>query len=265
MKNLKSYITIAACAVLLMSCDKEDIEQTNTTDPQPALKNGTISGSGEGGSLAQFAIVEDNLYTLDSKSIKVFDISNGENPVHVQTLELGYGIETIYARNNYLFIGTNDGVKILDATNPQQLEEISEFEHVTACDPVVANDEYALSTIRGGTPCGGNVNELDIIDINDIHNPTLLRSEQLVNPYGLGFSSDNPDLVYVCDGYDGLKAFNISDIEKVDMVMHYHDVIAKDVISSDNNLLIVLGLNGVYQFDAANPTELVKRSVINLQ
>jgi len=264
MKNLKQYITIAACALVFMSCDKEDVKPA-AEEAELNTKNTTVNVTGDGGSLTQFAMVEDYLYTVDYKSIKVFDVSNSVNPIHVQTLNLGYGIETIHAQEDYIFIGTSSGVKILDATDPENLEEISEFEHITACDPVVANSNFAISTIRGGTPCGGSINELDIIDINDIMNPTLLKSEALVNPYGLGFSSDDENIIFVCDGHDGLKAFDISDVENTELTMHYHDVIARDVISAEDNLLIVLGLNGIYQFDASNMNELVQKSFIPRQ
>ena len=264
MKNFKLYMTMAAGALVLMSCDKEDIKPADESG-ELATKTTVINTTGDGGSLAQFTMVDEYLYIVDYKSIKVFDVSNPTSPVQVQTLGLGYGIETIHAQNDYIFVGTTTGVKILDATDPDDVNEISEFEHITACDPVVANSQYALSTIRGGTVCGGSINELDIIDINDIMHPTLIRSEQLVNPYGLGLSAKDENMVFVCDGHDGLKAFDISNVEDSKMTMHYPGVIARDVISADNDLLIVLGLNGIYQFDASNLDNLVQKSMIPRQ
>jgi hypothetical protein len=215
--------------------------------------------------MAQFTIIDNYLYTVDYKSLKVFHISNPGNPELLETVNLGVGIETIYPQNDKLFIGTQNGVLIYDVANPRSPEPVSEIDHVTSCDPVVANDQYAISTLRGGTPCNGNLNQLDIIDISELENPNLLTSLDLVNPYGLGFSAENENLVYVCDGYGGLKVFDISDLENVEIVMHKEDLEAIDVIPAADNLLVVLTRQGVYQFDSSNPIELVQKSFISVQ
>ncbi len=249
----------AVIGAALISCEKE-----NASSSADSSTKNQIS-SGLGGSMAQFAILDNYLYTVDYKSLKVFHIADPANPELLETIDLGIGIETIFPQNDHLFIGTQNGVRIYDVTNPRSPQAVSEFDHVTACDPVVANNDYAIATLRGGTPCNGNLNQLDIIDISDLENPTLVRTENLTAPYGLGFSESNPDLVYVCDGYAGLKAFNIANIDHVEMVMHIESLEAIDVISAENNLLVVLTRQGVYQFDATNPINLVQKSVINVQ
>lgn len=262
MKNLKTYLIVSLAYFAFASCEKEVVTPTSSNN---VTKNSSVNSTGVGGSLAQFTIVEDYLYTLDFKSVKVFDIKNSETPQLVNTVNLGYGIETIYSLENTIFIGTNNGVKILDATDPVNLVEMSEFEHVTACDPVIANASYAFSTIRGGTPCGGDVSQLNIIDISTITKPQFLSSIELLNPYGLGFSNEDDNVMYVCDGHDGLKAFDISDIENTVEVMHYTNINARDVISTENNGLIVLGLDAIYQFDNSDPLSLILKSEISIQ
>lgn len=250
----------ALCSVAILSCEKEgvlDDTANNTTKNQVS--------SGIAGSMAQFAIVDNYLYTVDYKSLKVFHIVNADNPELLETIDLGVGIETIFPQNNNLFIGTQTGVRIYDITNPRNPQEVSEFVHVTSCDPVVANDDYAVATLRGGTPCNGNLNQLDLIDISDIENPTLISNAGLINPYGLGFSAIDENIVYVCDGYAGLKAFDISDTEDLEMVMHLESIEAIDIIPAENNLLVVLSRQGIYQFDSSNPLELVQKSFISIQ
>lgn len=261
MKNLKIYLFAALCgSALLMSCEKDT---TNSGVDNKNTKNHV--GAGEGGSMAQFTILNNYLYTVDYKSLKVFHIADPSNPQLLETVDLGVGIETIFPQNDQLFIGTQNGVLIYDVSNPRSPEEISEFEHVTACDPVVANDDYALATLRGGTPCNGNLNQLDVIDISDIANPELAASQELIAPYGLGLSNVDPNLIYVCDGYAGLKAYDFSDLDNIELVMHMEGLEAIDVISSSDNLLVVLTRQGVYQFDATNPTNLVEHSFIGVQ
>lgn len=248
----------ALCSAAVMSCEKND-----TLDRDIDTKNQITSGLG--GSMAQFTIIDNYLYTVDYKSLKVFHISDPANPELLENINLGVGIETIYPQNDHLFIGTQSGVRIYDVSNPRSPEPVSEIDHVTSCDPVVANDQYAIATLRGGTPCNGNLNQLDIIDISDLENPTLMLSQDLINPYGLGFVAENENLVYVCDGYAGLKVYDISDLENVEMVMHKEDLEAIDVIAAADNLLVVLTRQGVYQFDSTNPLELVQRSFISVQ
>jgi hypothetical protein len=258
MKYLKTYMFAALCSTAVMSCDKnERLEGESNTRNQVA--------SGLGGSMAQFTIMNNYLYSVDYKSLKVFLISDPTNPQLLENIDLGVGIETIYPQNDHLFIGTQNGVLIYDVTNPRNPTEVSQIRHVTSCDPVVANDQYAIATLRGGTPCNGSLNRFDIMDISNLDFPTLIMSTDLINPYGLGFVAEDEDLVFICDGYAGLKIFDISDVGNIHVVMHREDLEAIDVISAADNLLVVLTRQGVYQFDSTNPLELVERSFISVQ
>jgi len=259
MKNLRNYTIVLVTLVFFASCEKEPAQGNANTN---SMNQATL---GEGGSMAQFTILGNYLYTVDYKSLKVFHLADPANPELLETVNLGVGIETIFPQNDHLFIGTQSGVRIYDVTNPRQPEQVSRFDHVTSCDPVVANDEYALATLRGGTPCNGNVNQLDLIDISDITNPTLISSTELLNPYGLGLAENSTDLVYICDGYAGVKAFDISNPEMPEQVMHLEGLDAIDVIPDTDNNLIVLTRQGVYQYDATNPLELTQKSVISVE
>jgi hypothetical protein len=260
MKKLKIVLLAALCGAVVMSCEKEDATQVDN-------ENKTMNqvSTGTGGSMAQFTIIDSYLYTVDYKSLKVFLISDPANPELLETINLGVGIETIYPENDHLFIGTQNGVLIYDVTNPRSPEKVSEVDHVTSCDPVIANDQYAIATLRGGTPCNGNLNVLDIIDIEDLSNPTLVASRELINPYGLGFSNTNENIVYVCDGYAGLKPYDISNLDMIEEVMFMEELHALDVIPREDNSLVVLTRQGIYQFDATNATNLVQKSFIGIQ
>lgn len=259
MKTLKIFIFAALCGGALMSCEKE------TTNENETQANRNVLSSGIGGSMAQFTIIDNHLYTVDYKSLKVFNLADATNPVLLETINLGVGIETIYPQNDNLFIGTQNGVIIYDVSNPRDPQKISQFEHVTSCDPVVANDQYAIATLRGGTPCNGNINELNVIDISNLSTPNLAATYDLTQPFGLAFSKTDENIVYVCDGYGGLKAFNISDLTNIEMVMHLENIEAIDVIAADANHLVVLSRQGIYQFESSNPTDLVEKSFISVQ
>lgn len=260
--KIVNYILGVFAVVALLSCEKEEVAAVDNTGI-----NATKSqlNTGFGGSMSQFTVMGDYLYTIDYKTLNVFYLADAENPSLVSTINMGIGMESIFPQDNYLYIGAQDGVHVYEVTDPRSPVEVSRFEHVTSCDPVIANDNYAIATLRGGMECGGNLTELDIINMSEMSSPTLAYTTELTNPYGLGFSAQDANLVYVCDGYAGLKAYDISNSGNPELVLNMEDLIAVDVLSGSDNLLVVLTKSGVYQYDASDPLNLVEKSVIPVQ
>ncbi|GAB4343780.1 MAG: hypothetical protein OHK0038_23870 [Flammeovirgaceae bacterium] len=219
--------------------------------------NGGNQGSGQGGSLARFAISGDYLYTVDNELLKTLDISNPQKPIPSSTTKIGFNIETIFSRGNTLFIGSQNGMYIYDLQNPSTPTKLSVYQHIVSCDPVVADSKYAYVTLRTGTNCFRGVNLLEIIDIQDLTNPTLITSYPMTNPKGLGI--DNTTL-FVCD--DGLKVFDVSDVNNIVLKNHFN-ISATDVIAR-GGLLLVLGDEGImqYQYVGDNLQFLSKISVL---
>ena len=263
MKKLRLFVAGAFVLGALASCEKEEVTTNDNANNNAPTKD--MVSNGAGGSLAQFTIVDDFLYTIDYKTLNIFSLSDPDMPVLTESIDMGVGMETVFHQEGRLFIGANDGVHIYDITEPRSPQEVSTFEHVTSCDPVVANDNFALATLRGGTECGGSLSQLDVIDISDVYNPSLIGEVELDNPYGLGFSAANPDLVFVCDGISGLKVYSIANPTNPKLLTTHNSIEALDVISDGQDNLIVLSREGIYQFDASNPTSLTQRSFIPVQ
>jgi len=200
---------------------------------------------GQGGSLARFKIVSDYLYAVDNHSINVFDIADLENPKDLVDVYAGFDIETIFNRENHLFLGSKSGMYIYDIANPATPEFVSEFQHGTACDPVVVDGDYAYVTLRGGNSCGATESGLFIIDISDITNPVLAKMYALDGPYGLGVKDEK---LFVCDGDSGLKVFDKTDIDNLVEINHFKDIITFDVIPREENLLMI-GNDILYQYE----------------
>ena len=66
------------------------------------------------------------------------------NPQDLEDVYAGFDIETIFNRGNHLFLGSMRGMYIYDITNPAVPTFVSEFQHGTACDPVVVDGELRL-------------------------------------------------------------------------------------------------------------------------
>lgn len=201
-------------------------------------------GTGQGGSLARFKIVDDYLYAVDSHSINVFNIQDLENPQDLQDVYAGFDIETIFNKDNYLFLGSMSGMYIYDISSPAEPTFISEFQHGTACDPVVVDGDYAYVTLRGGNRCGATESGLFIVDISNIANPVLSESYAMDEPYGLGIKDEK---LFICDGASGLKVYDKTDVENLVSLNHFEDIITFDVIPLEETLLMV-GDEVLYQY-----------------
>jgi len=200
---------------------------------------------GQGGSLARFKIVGDFLYAVDSHNINVFNIEDLENPQDLEDVYAGFDIETIFNRGQHLFLGSMSGMYIYDISSPATPEFVSEFQHGTACDPVVVDGDYAYVTLRGGNFCGATESGLFIVDISEITNPVLKVSYPMDGPYGLGVKDEK---LFVCDGDSGLKVYDKTDVENLVSLNHFKDINTFDVIPLENSLLMV-GEDVLYQYE----------------
>lgn len=222
--------------LLIISCESSENEGTNSD-----------GSTGKGGSLARFTIANNHLYTVDKENLKVFSLADPEKPLAVQSIEAGFNIETIFAFKNTLYLGSEWGMYIFDITKPETPEKITFYSHIYSCDPVVANDSLAYLTLRTGTFCGRNTNELQIINVEDLKNPQFIKSIRMTNPKGLGFEGKN---LFVCD--DGLKVFSLENPVNPVLKKKFN-IPAVDIIPG-KNLLMVLATDGLHQYWFENDT-----------
>lgn len=206
---------------------------------------GSASGTGIGGSMARFTIVDDYLYTVDSYKLISFDIQDQINPVMKEEVSLGWGIETIFPYEGKLFIGAQNGMHIYGLSNKEKPNYISTYQHVTSCDPVVVQGDYAFVTLRGGNGCQNFNNQLDIIDISNLENPDLYKTYSMINPHGLGVD-DN--CLFITEGEYGLKIYDITDLDNLNLIKHFDDISSIDVIPF-NDILMVIGSDGFHQYN----------------
>ncbi|UII25087.1 hypothetical protein LVD15_17455 [Fulvivirga maritima] len=233
----------------------ESIDNRNSVSP---------TNPGMGGSMARFALAGNYLYTLNSSELITFNLASPESPSDDNHTQLSWDIETIFPKNGHLFIGTRSGMHIMDlTTDPLSPTLLSTYAHVTSCDPVIVDDNYAYVTLRSGTECEGFTNQLEVIDISDLTNPKLLHTYEMTNPHGLG---KDGNLLFICDGSDGLKVFNAEDISDINnnMLEHYKDIQAYDIIPFQN-IAMMIGEDGLFQYDYSDMDNITLLSHIQIK
>jgi len=220
-----------------LSIERRKKMDENDIDITGVLSNASAeSSTGAGGSLARFQIVQDYLYDVGNYEMTIFNIQNMNAPELVGTQNAGWNIETMFQADGYLYLGSTRGMYIYSLLNPASPEFVSEFVH------------------------GQLESVLEVIDIKDKSNPSLVNRYTLDNPYGLGVKGNQ---LYVCDGTAGLKIFERETPKDLKMVTRLENVQAKDVIPLENKLLMIGG-NTLYQYAyKENNVELISSYLLN--
>lgn len=221
------------------------------------------NGVGIGGSMARFGIYKNTLYAVDNATLHIFSISNPETPVLRKDFVAGWSIETVFTYEDKLFLGTQNGMRIYDISIPNSPLYLTDFWHLTGCDPVVVSGNLAYITLRGGNNCGNSVNQLVVVSIEDITKPVEIKTYPMEGPYGLGIDNNT---LFICDGDAGLKIFDVTDPLTINkhMIAQYPDIQTYDVIPI-NGLLIMIGDDGLYQYNYDNLSDIRLLSMIGVK
>ena len=232
MKNRIQYIILFLVGVAFVyACSKGSSDSVSISD-----------GSGVGGSLARFTIVNDRLYSVDNQNLKVFNISDSSNVYKSSDSEIGWNIETISPGDSCLYIGSQNGMYVFDLKNPDVPIEKLRFQHIYSCDPVVSDGKYAYVTLSSTSVCGHSTNELQIYNV-DPANPSLVTTYPMKSPKGLGLYNN---VLYVCDN-GKINVMNVSNPQSP-RLENVVSISAHDVIPV-NNTLIAVGDNILTQYE----------------
>lgn len=193
-KHILSLLIISV--LLLHSCSKSS----------DAASSSLSAGNSTGGSLARFTLVDNYLYTINNQNLKTYNVSNPASPVLENTTTVGGDIETIFPYKDKLFIGSSRAMYVYSISNPAKPQKTSQVAYVViGCDPVVANDSLAYSTVRNP---GGTGSILNVIDIKNIQAATIVnRRNFATSMYGLGLVDT---ALYICEHRAGLKIYSLT-------------------------------------------------------
>jgi len=203
-------------------------------------------------SVARFAAYREYLYVVNNDVLKVFSLWDGEVR-EIRSQYITKDVESILVHNNRLFLGTATGMLIYqianDPTTPVHLSTLSD---VLGCNPMAVQGNYAYVTVRGGNACEQTVSQLHVVNISEPADPYTEVNFNLQSPYGLAIVDK---FLFVCD--KGLKVFDVTIPSELDLISHYDkDTNGKNINGFDvipyNNILILIGSNGLYQYDYSN-------------
>ncbi len=256
-KKTAHIIAVLSLVGLLVACEESG---------GSAGGSGTSAPQGQRGSTARMALVDDYLYAISGDTIQLFDVGDGDSPQAWTTVRVDFGIETLFPYGDYLLVGGERGVYILDNTDRASPTQVGEFTHAEAQDPVVANNDLAYVTLSRDPatfPGQENIDRLDVVDISDVTNPTLIHTVNLSGPRGLTVDGDR---LHVCDGVSGLKTFSLENPREPTLLFSLPNDECNDVLMVNGNLVAV-GDTGVSQYDVtlgrpAKISEINRQSVI---
>ena len=112
---------------------------------------------------------------------------------------------------------------------------------------MITDGQYAYVTLHSGDGCGGESNELHVIDVRALPVSSLVKTYQLNKPTGL---SKDGNLLFVCDNTE-VKVYNATDPANLLLLKKIPAIEPYDVITVNNRAMVVCS-NGLYQYDYSN-------------
>lgn len=248
--------------VSTMDFQWDRLELTNSTFAQADASGSSgasfLSGPGKAGSTSRFAIYQDYLYTLQSSNLSVFSIADQTTFLSEQWVS--GNAETLFPKDDKLFVGTRNGMSIFNLSTPANPSHISTYSHINTCDPVVVDGNRAYVTLYTDNSCQNLSDELHVLDISNLNQPTLIKDYEMNNPRGLGVDDQ---LLFICDGSDGLKIYNRFDDHNIDqnLIINYPEMTSSDVIPF-NGVLMMTSKEGIFQYDYSDVNNIYQLSII---
>jgi len=218
--------------------------------PKSALPS-SFAGSGSkiSGTANRVTATDDHVYLIGNESMYVLNDTGQGLSLATKKERIGEGMETIFPYDGHLYVGSRSAMNIFDLADPSNPSEAYEFEHATACDPVLPADGVAYVTLRTAdfSACPGNTNSLLVLDVTNVNDVKQKEEITMTSPFGMTLI-DN--LLYVGEGENGLKVFDASDKYEPELVQSISGMQVYDVIPhpTNPNLILTTGPDGVSQY-----------------
>lgn len=204
------------------------------------------------GTVNRITYTKEHVYILGSSTLNIIRDTPGtfEKVDAPNSLFWGNDKETIFPYGDNLFVGSRTSMDIYDITNAEDPQQVYRFDHATSCDPVLPCEEVAYVTLRTAdfSPCPGNINALVVVDIENLNAPFQVDEIQMKSPFGMTVSNDK---LYVGEGENGLKIFDVTDKKSPQLLKWVEDIQAYDVLPhpTRTDLILIAGPNGLGQYE----------------
>ena len=216
--------------------DDLDILLDQSAIPTSFISNGTTVGTAN-----RIAIADESMFLINRAQMFSFDIAGDQISEHKNYSFMdyfGWQMETIFAQDDLLYIGSQNGMSIHRLAS-SSIEWEGEFFHPIGCDPVLPIEEEGIAylTVRGGDECNGNINSLNVLDVSNSRNPFLIQEIEMTSPFGLSLIGD---ILYVGEGNNGLRTFDASNRSALSEISYNRDISAYDIIAHPTRMDVIL-------------------------
>lgn len=236
--------------------------------PNPGIffaANASVSAAnktGVSGSTAKMTLIGNYIYAIvERHTLGTIDITNETKPAEVSSFFAGYDLETIFPFKQSLFLGSDIGTFIYDISNPSNPVQSGEFKHGQACDPVITDGANAYITLHTGSTCGGASNELDIVNVQNLMQPFLVKSYPMTSPTGL---CKDGKLLFICDGPETVRVYDATTASGIFQLSGITVKGPNDLIAANNNLMVITSA-GLYQYNYSNPKNIYQISYFGIK
>jgi len=200
------------------------------------------------GTINRIGTYYNHVYIVGKDKLHIFS-SEGENMTKHSPVSIEDASETVYIDKNRLYIGSESAVTIYLLNNLSSPSKASKIDHLTSCDPVLADGDIAYSTLRSQSNegCDGTENVLIVIDVTKSKNASEVKTLELESPYGMTLVNN---VLIVGEGTNGLSFFNVKDRKSPEFKVRNKDIVAYDVMVHpvDNEIIIVTNRLGIKEY-----------------
>lgn len=219
--------------------------------PESTIPSSFATTSVGAGSINRIAVDYNHIYVLGGNTLHVLRDA-GSTIYHENDVKLDNGMETIYAENDRLYIGSENAMLTYRVTNPSKPSKVSQFDHTESCDPVLpigVNLAYLTLRAAGNEGCNANGdNSLTVIDLTVEEEPESLQVIEMESPYGMAMLGW---YLFVGEGTNGIKVFDASNPRNLVEVAAITGVEAYDVMRHPSNpyILMTTSSDGLEQYE----------------
>ncbi len=199
-----------------VACGWGGLKIYDISNPNSVTLEGELDGIGD---ITSISIKDTYAYLAAGvEGLKVVDIGDVANLSVKGSLEEPgddhYATEVEIVGNYAIYADMDDGLKIIDITNPLNPTKLNDYDHVNFNTADIAiNDTYVYVSNL-------DLNRIEVLDLSNIYIPTMIGYYQdAVN--GPSDIKVVGDLVYVADAEDGLEIINASNPSNLKEIGNY--------------------------------------------